>query len=145
MHLCLCIHCSEKFQDRDHLFEHMKAEEHLQPPKDSSEWDQPQVFAWKLTNVTNLSWLNSWPINLNFKTSVFRKLSVAYSRVSLAGAVAVASETPDFRILTIVIKKLNIPCYLELWFTKELILPNLLDYVFSTSSPPTKTIIFCTA
>jgi len=47
MHLCLCIHCSEKFQDRDQLFEHMKTEDHLQPPKDSSEWDQPQVFIWK--------------------------------------------------------------------------------------------------
>jgi C2H2 type zinc-finger (2 copies) len=43
MHLGLCINCSDKFDDRESLFEHMKSRNHLKPPEDATEWDQPQA------------------------------------------------------------------------------------------------------
>lgn len=44
MHLNVCLYCCDKFKDKEALFEHMKAEEHMKTPEEREEWDQPQYF-----------------------------------------------------------------------------------------------------
>lgn len=44
LHLNLCIFCSERFENKDDLLEHMQTEGHMKPTDDVTEWDQPQYF-----------------------------------------------------------------------------------------------------
>ena len=44
MHLNQCINCNEKCKNSENLMEHMKSENHLQPPSERDEWDQSQYY-----------------------------------------------------------------------------------------------------
>ncbi len=54
MYLNQCVNCNKKFAEKEELFGHMNVEDHLRPPEDKAEWDQPQYFFSTYENDTLL-------------------------------------------------------------------------------------------
>lgn len=44
VYLKKCLHCSETFEAKDALFDHMSTVGHMKPPEDNSEWNQSQYL-----------------------------------------------------------------------------------------------------
>eukprot|EP00095_Tigriopus_kingsejongensis_P009324 maker-scaffold486_size158769-snap-gene-0.29 protein:Tk09324 transcript:maker-scaffold486_size158769-snap-gene-0.29-mRNA-1 annotation:"zinc finger protein 277" len=91
VHLNMCIFCSDKFETKDELLEHMGKSEHFKIPEQTDSWDQPEYFFPTYENDNLLHFLDDVDM---FDKQAAHSVPVYPEDVTVKDSIL---EAPEFR------------------------------------------------